>query len=168
MRIPPYYRNPNWQRLFAGMALGAFLSWMIFLFIYGVTQEKQATLIQRQENDIADLKRDKLVWQERFKELNNEQQKQLTVQEIRVRIRDNPRLELAELSLYEIQEKVKDDLSVLLSKDLETVSEMRDLIKRTIENQLHRVEEKQYKLTLHETVVYTEVILILDIELASS
>ncbi|WP_170007920.1 sporulation membrane protein YtrI [Bacillus fonticola] len=168
MRIPPYYRNPNWQRLFAGMALGAFLSWMIFLFIYGVTQEKQATLIQRQENDIADLKRDKLVWQERFQELNNEQQKQLTVQEIRVRIRDNPRLELAELSLYEIQEKVKDDLSVLLSKDLETVSEMRDLIKRTIENQLHRVEEKQYKLTLHETVVYTEVILILDIELASS
>ncbi|HAQ08205.1 MAG TPA: sporulation protein, partial [Bacillus bacterium] len=31
MRIPPYYRRPEWQRFFSGMAVGALLSWVLFL-----------------------------------------------------------------------------------------------------------------------------------------
>ena len=47
MRIPPYYRKPAWQRFFSGMAVGAFISWFLFLYMNGVSIEKNAKKIHQ-------------------------------------------------------------------------------------------------------------------------
>ena len=41
MRVPPYARDPGWQRFFAGAAIGAIVSWIVFSQIFGILQEKQ-------------------------------------------------------------------------------------------------------------------------------
>lgn len=59
MRIPPYYRRPSWQRFFAGMAIGGAISWCIFIYIFGVWQEKHTALIDKQSEKIIDLENEK-------------------------------------------------------------------------------------------------------------
>ncbi len=55
MRIPPYYHKPSWQQFFSGLILGGVISWGIFLYIFGVWQEKQANQIQKQKEEIQEL-----------------------------------------------------------------------------------------------------------------
>ncbi|MEM5591984.1 hypothetical protein AAHH67_10045 [Niallia circulans] len=59
MRIPPYYKNQAVQRFFAGMVIGGVISWCIFVFIFGVWQERYSSEIKTQKATIEDLEREK-------------------------------------------------------------------------------------------------------------
>ncbi|UII55164.1 sporulation protein [Cytobacillus spongiae] len=166
MRIPPYYRLPSWQRLLAGMAIGGFISWFIFLYIFGVWQEEYSTQIKKQEEEIEKLNNDKKIWQEEFKELNKRNKEQLTVQEIKVKIINSEKYDLDTLSVFEIEEEVKDDISVMNAKDINTVFKSRDLIRRVIENKTFKVNDKRYKLEVSEIVIFTTLSIQLKISLA--
>jgi hypothetical protein len=166
MRIPPYYRRPEWQRFFSGMAIGALLSWVLFLYINGVWMEKQAKKIEQQKDEIADLKSDIQIWMEDYEELNKKNQENLTVQEIKVKIvNDKKYKQLDTLSIYEIEEETKGQLNMLLAKDLDSVFKSRDLITKVIENKSIKVNDKRYKLKIKSMVIYTSVSIQVEISL---
>ncbi|MGG3887849.1 sporulation membrane protein YtrI [Metabacillus fastidiosus] len=153
MRIPPHYEKPSWQRFFAGMVIGALLSWSVFLFIYGVNQDKQSLRIKEQQNDIAELKRDKQIYQEDYKKLNKENQQKITVQAIEIKLTNGERFHLKQFMNESIELSVKKDLSNLIAKDLESVSLSVPLIERTIENKLFHIEDRTYKLEVTKIVI---------------
>ncbi|MDQ0270103.1 sporulation membrane protein YtrI [Cytobacillus purgationiresistens] len=159
MRIPPYYRKPSWQRFFAGMAIGAVISWCIFVYIYGEWQEKYSLEIRSQKDTIEELTDEKKIWQEEFKKLNKENQKLLTVQEIIVKITNDDeavsKYKLDLYSLYETEDKVREDISMMIAKDINTVSQSSELIKRIIENKTHQLNGKRYRVKIKSMVIYT-------------
>ncbi|MEH7108178.1 MULTISPECIES: sporulation membrane protein YtrI [Bacillaceae] len=164
MRIPPYYRNPTWQRFFSGMAIGGAISWCIFLYIHGVWQEESSKLIQSQQKEINDLENEKKIWQEDYERLNKENIDKLTVQKINIRIINWERYKLDDFSVFQTEDLVKDDLSVMLAKDLETVSKSKDLIKKMVENKPIKINEKRYKLKVKEMIIYTTLTINLEIQ----
>ncbi|EKN65084.1 hypothetical protein BABA_22016 [Neobacillus bataviensis LMG 21833] len=164
MRIPPLYRRPAWQRFFAGMAVGGAISWCIFLYIYGVWQERNTKLIRKQQEAIVDLNNEKKIWQEEYKELNKRNIEQLTVQKINIKITNSEKYKLDSLSVLEKENAVKDDLSEMLAKDLETVYQSRDLLKKIIENKPIKIHEKRYKLKIKEMIIYTTVSIELELQ----
>lgn len=165
MRIPPYYRQRSWQRFFAGALIGGLISWVIFLFMFGVLQEKQTWLIETQRGDINDLKNDISHWQEEFQQLNKENSELLTVQDIKLKIVNAKDYRIKDsLSIYEAEEEIKGDLSPLLAKDLESVYKNKELIKKTIENKTLRINDKRYKVKVKEIFFYTEIQIILELE----
>ena len=121
MRIPPYYRKPSWQRFFSGMAVGAMLSWALFLYFNGELIEKNAKVIHEQKVKIEDLEKDIKIWQDDYAELNKKNEEKLTVQEVKVKITNDKKYKLDALSIYEIEEQMKGDLNILLAKDLDSV-----------------------------------------------
>lgn len=163
MRIPPYYRRPSWQRFFAGMAIGGAISWCIFLFIHGVWQERSAKLIRKQQEDIVDLNKEIKIWQEEYKAENKRILKKITVQNINVKITNWEKYKLDEFSVFQTEEAVRDDIKMMLAKDLETVAKSKDLIKKTIENKPIKIYEKRYKLTVKEMIIYTTLSIQLEI-----
>ncbi len=165
MRIPPYYRKPSWQRFLAGAAIGGMISWFIFLYIFGEWQEKYSKLIQKQEEDIARLTNDKKIWQEEFKELNKKNQEQLTVQEIKIKIKNSDKYKMDSFSVFEIEDQLKEDISMMIAKDIDTVYKSRELIKKIIENKVFKVNEKRYRVDVKEMVIYTTLSIHLDIKL---
>lgn len=165
MRIPPYYRKPSWQRFLAGAAIGGMISWFIFLYIFGEWQEKYSKLIKQQEEDIARLKDDIKIWQEDFKELNKKNREQLTVQEIKIKIRNSEKYKMDTFSVYEIEEQLIEDISMMKAKDIDTVYKSRGLIKKMIENKVIKVNEKRYRVEVKEMVIYTTLSIQLDIRL---
>jgi hypothetical protein len=169
MKIPPTYMWKQWRRFFTGMAIGGFLSWSIFVYIYGTWQEKQSKLIHEQEEAIKDLTEEKKIWQEEFQALNKKNQEKMTVQDIKIKI--NPKsaakFNLDGLSVYDVEESVKEDLSIMVAKDLETVFRSRDLLKKVIENKVVKINSKRYRLEVKEVYIFTTLNIQLNIHLAS-
>ncbi|WP_141432018.1 sporulation membrane protein YtrI [Bacillus sp. 03113] len=166
MRIPPYYRNPSIQRFFVGMVMGGIISWFIFLFIFGESQEKYSIQIKRQSELIKELKEDKKIWQEEFQELNQKNEKRLTVQEIKVNIINSKKYDLDSYSKFEMENLIKDDLNMLEAKDIETVYKNRDLMMKTIENKRMKINDKRFQFRVTEIVFYTTLSIQIELFLA--
>lgn len=166
MRIPPYYRQPTWQQFFAGMVIGGVISWFVFLFIFGVWQEEYSKEIKTQKAEISDLKNEKIIWQEEFKKINKEKQAQLTIQSIYIKITNKDKYDLDQLSVFEIEDKVKEDIGMMLAKDMDTVYKSRELIKKIIETQTIKVNDKRYKLKVKEMTIYTTLSIELEVIIA--
>ncbi|SFB17396.1 MULTISPECIES: sporulation membrane protein YtrI [unclassified Bacillus (in: firmicutes)] len=156
MRIPPFYRQSSWQRLFGGMAIGAIISWLVFIYIYGVLQEKQAKLLHKQSDTIMELKSDIKIWQDEFQALNKKNMEQLTVQKISVKIANGDKYdELDAFSIFEVEQEINEDLDVMKAKDLESVFKSRSLLKKAIENKTVKINDKRYRLQVKEVFIYT-------------
>jgi heme/copper-type cytochrome/quinol oxidase subunit 1 len=165
MRIPPYYRSSQWQRLFAGMAIGAMISWLVFLYIFGEWIEEYSMKIKKQEEDIRDLTYEKKIWQEDIEKLNKKNEEKLTIQKIEVKITNYEKYKLDAYSVYEIEEAIKEDIKTLIAKDIETAFQSRELLKRTIENKPVKAHEKRYRLKVNEILYYTTLSIQLSIQL---
>ncbi|CAH2716091.1 Sporulation membrane protein YtrI [Neobacillus rhizosphaerae] len=164
MRIPPFYRKPAFQRFFGGMAVGGAISWCIFLYIYGVWQERNTELLQKQQQEIVDLNNEKKIWQDEYKEMNKRNLEQLTIQKINIKIVNWEKYKLDSLSVLETEDSVRDDINMMLAKDLETVYKSKDLLKKIIENKPVKINEKRYKLKVKEMVIYTNLTMQLEIQ----
>ncbi|HEY2419786.1 MAG TPA: sporulation membrane protein YtrI [Neobacillus sp.] len=163
MRIPPLYRRPSWQRFFSGMAIGGAISWCIFLYIYGVWQERHSYKIHKQAEEIQALKNDITIWQQEYKEINKRNIELLTVQKINVKITNWEKYKLDQLSVFETEESVKDDINMMLAKEIETVYKNKELLKKIIENKTFKINDKRYKLHVKEMVIYTTLTIQLEI-----
>jgi hypothetical protein len=157
MRIPPHYQQPTWQRFFAGAAIGAIISWGVFLFIFGVIQEDHRTTINKQNITIQKLKKEIEIYQEEYSKLNKEAQQKVTVQEINVHITNGDKYLPKDFYIKSIEENVKKDLSDLIAKDMESVYSNHKLIEKTIENKIFPIDGKEYKLEMTKFMLYTTI-----------
>ncbi|WP_147532610.1 sporulation membrane protein YtrI [Bacillus marasmi] len=155
MRIPPYYHKPSWQVFFSGMAIGGLVCWGIFLYIFGVWQEKQSEEIQKQKDIIKELTAEKNIWQDEFRELNKRNLEKMTVQEIKIEVTNYKKYDLDLLSVYEVEDGIKEDINMVLAKEIETVYESREMLRRAIENKVVKVNDKRYRLEIREIFIYT-------------
>jgi len=155
MRIPPYYHERTWQRFFAGAAIGAVISWVVFLYLFGTLQERQTRRIAELEDKIVDLQNDIRIWQEDYVKLNKANKKKLTVQEIRVHLANAEQYKLDSYTTFHIEESVREDISHLIAKDMETVYQGKELLKKAIENKTYTMNEQTYRLEVTELFLFT-------------
>lgn len=167
MRIPPLHRDPVWQRFFSGLVIGGCISWTLFLILFGMAQEQNAMLIQEQANQIKKLRKDIEIWQEDYQKLNQKNEEMLTVQEINITLVGYEKYQITDRqSIYMVEEGIKDDLRSLLAKDLATVHQNKEIIKKTIENKIVNINDKKYKLSVREIFFYTTIEIELEPKLA--
>ena len=156
MRIPPFFNNPSWQRFFAGIAIGALISWVVFFYMFGIQQEKQIRTIQTQKDQMEDLNKKIAIWEEDYQKLNEQNEEVLMIQEIVVKIKNGKQYNLDKLSVAEAEDVIRDDLASLIAKDLKTIYDGKVLLKKSIENKFIEINKKQYRLEVVEIMFYTE------------
>ncbi|MBM0067115.1 sporulation membrane protein YtrI [Alkalicoccobacillus gibsonii] len=164
MRIPSKVSRPGWLRFFAGIMLGSIVGWVFFLYQYGqiydgliVTRIQQDLKIETLQERI-----DQLVSEQ--KSQNAENQKKLTIQQIEVHFKTDPRLTLDQLTIYDIRQSILSELAYLERKDIESVHHTKDLLIRTIENKTFTVEDKNYRVKINEVYLFTTLHLYAEIE----
>ncbi|MEK5441542.1 MULTISPECIES: sporulation membrane protein YtrI [unclassified Fredinandcohnia] len=165
MRVPPYHQKPGWQRFFAGVVIGALISWFVFLFQFGILQDKQIQKISEQELEIADLKKSKEILIEDAKKLNEENKSKLKIQDFEIVFANRKKVELSSLDLHHMKTAVLEDLNSLIGQDIQSLSKNKELLFRTIENRLYEMDDKTYKLKIHTVFVDTTLEISLNIEL---
>ncbi|MGP7818456.1 sporulation membrane protein YtrI [Niallia sp. 01092] len=159
MRVPPLYKSPAFQRFFAGMVIGGLISWCIFLFMFGVWQERYSKELKAQKDTIAELENEKDIWQKEFSNLNKNTEEKLTIQDLIVKInsKDKKRYDINPVSVHEMEVSIKDDLSTIIAKDMDQVFKSRELLKKSIENKVILSDGKRYKFKVTELFIYTTV-----------
>jgi hypothetical protein len=80
-----------------------------------------------------------------------------------VRISNAEKYHLDSLSVLETEDSVKDDISMMLAKDMDTVYKSKELIKKIIHNKTVKINDKRYKLQVKEMVIYTTLAIQLEI-----
>lgn len=168
MRIPPYYKKPGWQRFFAGMILGFIFGWFFFIYEFGSVQERLVTEIKKQEAIIKDQKNNIEILRSDKDELNKENKKKLTVQEVKVYFKNEKALKLSELSIYELRSQIEAELTPIINKNIETVTNTKDLLFQTIQNKTYLVNEKRYHVIVRELYLHTTLELFVEIRLAAN
>ncbi|OIJ11013.1 hypothetical protein BKP35_12735 [Anaerobacillus arseniciselenatis] len=167
MRIPPYYKKPGWQRFFSGMIIGMLIGWFFFIYQFGIVQEKLVNEIKKQEITINDQKDTIEILRSDQDELNKENQRKLTIQEIKVYFKNDKELKLSELSIHELRSKVENELKAIKNKNIETVANTKELLYQTLENTTYEVNDKKYQVTVKDVWAYTTLEVFVEIRLAN-
>ncbi|WP_062104291.1 sporulation membrane protein YtrI [Bacillus niameyensis] len=167
MRIPPLYRSPVWQRFMAGVAIGGCISWIIFLYMFGVVQERNSVVLQEQANEIKRLNSDIDIWREDYRELNKKNEEKLTIQEIKVKLTGYEKYNIKDSqSILTAEEDIKEDLKSLLTKELGIIYKNKEIIKKTIQNKIVAINGKKYELLIREIYFYTTIQIEVELRLA--
>lgn len=164
MRIPPLYEKPGWQRFFAGVAVGALISWLVFLFQFGVLQEKQVQLLTKQQSEINDLEDRNNTLIEDYEKLNEENKSKLKIQDFKVEFANQKKHDLGKLNLHILSDAVMKNLNHLIGKDIESVSKNKELLRQAIEKE-YKLDDKVYKLKTYSIYFDTTLEITLNIEL---
>lgn len=143
MRVPPYNRDPGWQRFFSGAVIGAIIGWVIFIFIYGTFQERLVGDLDKMEDQLK-------IYKERIHILTEDNDKlkeardKLKIEDFHISISNHDKYMLNELSRASIIAQINTDLNHLISKEIESVAENQELLIKTIENKGYKLDEKTY------------------------
>ncbi|MFS0865255.1 sporulation membrane protein YtrI [Fredinandcohnia sp. 179-A 10B2 NHS] len=164
MRIPPLYEKPGWQRFFAGVAVGALISWFVFLFQFGVLQEKQIQLLTKQQSKINDLEDRNNTLIEDYEKLNEENKSKLKIQDFKVEFANQKKYDLGKLNLHILSDAVMQNLNHLIGKDIESVSKNKELLRQAIEKE-YKLDDKVYRLKTYSIYFDTTLEITLNIEL---
>lgn len=148
MKAPPERLSYGWAKFFAGIFFGAVISWMVFIYQYGITQEEQVKTINTLRDERNDLIRDKNILMENTAQLNEENKRKLTVQEIKITIINEKQYNLNKFTMFQLREDVKNDLSHLLTQDIRSVSRNRELLRRAIENKVYKKDDRRFRLEI--------------------
>jgi hypothetical protein len=156
MRIPPYYRYPAWQRFFAGAAIGIIIGYCFFIVLHGLAQERQIDKILEQETIIEGLKNDIKTLREGKDKENEELEKQLTVQEVNVKI-DKGKFQLNHIVELDLKQAISSQLNILVNKNIDSVAENSELIFQAINGHNYQLEEKTYYFKVKTLVIFSTV-----------
>lgn len=165
MRIPPYYKQASWQRFFAGVVIGMLIGWFFFIYLFGnaydrliIDYKKQEATIKEQEEKIQFLRSDQ-------EEKNKENERKLTIQEIKVFFNNEKDLKLNELTLHELRSSIESELTAIRKQNIATVASSRHLLIQTLENKIFTVNDKKYQIIVKELYLFTTLELYVDIQI---
>ncbi|MFJ8529915.1 sporulation membrane protein YtrI [Bacillus sp. NPDC094106] len=145
MRVPSASTAKRWYLFLAGAAVGGILSWFIFLYIYGVFQQEQASTIEEQEQIIKKQEEKLRVLLEDHDKLNEENKQLLTIQEIKIKIENRDKYDLDNLTLENITTSIHNDLQHLLTKNIQSIAKNKELLKKVIENKTYKHYDRTYR-----------------------
>lgn len=165
MRIPEHYKRPGWQRFFAGFFLGTLVGWTFFVYHFGNVHEDLIIEIKKHELTIQNQKDTIETLRSEERRLNEENQKKLTIQDIKIYFTNEQRLKLSELTTYELKQLALNELKFLEGQEIGTVASTKELMLRTIENKVFQINENRYQLKAEEVYLYTTLELYLSIKI---
>lgn len=157
MRVPSTSIAKRWYVFLGGAAVGGILSWFIFLYIYGVFQEEQASTIEKQKEIITQQEQKLHVLLEDHNKVNEENKQLLTIQEIKIEISNHDKYDLDNLTLENMTTSIYNDLQHLITKNVQSVAKNKELVKKTIENKVYKHYDKNYRFQI-ETIFFDTVL----------
>jgi len=166
MKAPPERLSIGWAKFFVGIFFGFIISWLVFIYMYGVTEEEQVKQISELKMINKSLIRDKNILIESTERLNKENKRNLTVQEIQVTILNYKQYNLNEFTKLRLVDDVKNDLSHLLTQDIKSVSRNRELLRRAVENKVYIKDDRRFKLEVD--TIYFDTILEITLKIKST
>lgn len=157
MRVPNsrLYKRSDLERFFAGLVIGAIISWGVFLVIHGELQHEQTQSLIKMEKQLEQAERNSSIWQEDVRALNKKMKKNILIQEVKVSVTNSKQYKLGSLTAYHLQASVEEEALHLIAQDIESAYETRNVLKKAIENKKYEFDKMIYEVEVHQVYFYT-------------
>lgn len=160
MHIPPYHKKPSWQRFLVGAAIGAILSYIVIMYMYGSQYEKLIANNYELQAQVTKVKAQNEALLKDKEDLSEKSNQSLTVQDIEVEITNGADLKLDRLITFQLEEMIKAAIYSIIGEKIEVVAASDNLLESTIENKGFTVDDFTYyfditKLAFTQTVKIT-------------
>lgn len=162
MHIPPLYKNKEWRRFLAGIAIGAMIGYTFFIIIYGQQQEN---MTQEHIRLSAELHETEKKYEHLLNNPPEGEEKPIKVRELHVRYTNAKKLEVDLLTQHQLTSLVKELLASVNGQNVEAVGEQVNLMISTIESKDYMIDQLTYQLKVKRLVVTKDVTFDLEIKL---
>lgn len=166
MHIPPYHKEPGWQRFFAGAFFGGLIAYAILLFMHGTMQVEllEENLTLRAEN--GELKTQNEALLKDNKNLDEKTKADIKIDSVDIEILNAEDMKFDRLLGHQLTELIKKEIDQVIGSSVATVSGNAELLISTVENETYRVDEFSYKLEVRRLTIYKTVHLAVKVEFA--
>ncbi|MCM3619435.1 sporulation protein [Sutcliffiella horikoshii] len=143
MRVPPYNRDPGWQRFFTGVVIGGIIGWLIFMLMYGITLEENLSALKKYKDEVKSYK-DRIHILTEDNDKLKEEKDQLKIEDFNISIINHEKYMLNSFSRSSIVARITEDLNHLVSKDIASIKDNKELLIKVIENKSYSLDDKKY------------------------
>ncbi|WLV23780.1 hypothetical protein QR721_09005 [Aciduricibacillus chroicocephali] len=157
MHIPPYHKQPGWQRFFAGAFFGGLIAYMIFLFMYGTMQADFQEEHLALKAETAELKRQNTALLEDNQNLDEKSKEEIGIDSIDIAILNSEEMKFDRLLGHQLTELVREEVDQIIGAPIGSVAENADLLVSTIENKTYEIDDFSYKLEVRRLTIYKKV-----------
>ncbi|RDW16330.1 hypothetical protein CWR48_16935 [Oceanobacillus arenosus] len=144
MHIPPYHKRPSWQRFLVGAAIGAILSYIVIMYMYGSQYEKLIATNFELQAQVTKVKAQNEALLKDKENLSEKSNQSLTVQAIEINIINGEELKLDRLITFQLEEMIKAAIYSIIGEKIEAVAAGDNLLESTIENKGFTVDDFTY------------------------
>ncbi|SET79524.1 hypothetical protein SAMN05421676_10887 [Salinibacillus kushneri] len=153
MHIPPYYKRRGFQYFFVGIITGAVIAYLLFLYFFGKYTEMRIEENIQLRDQIAELEQDLENITKDKEDLSRQNEENLTIQEIQIELENAEQLKLDRFIQHDLKEKIKDEISSLKGRNIETMQENLSFIESTIENKTYHVSDFSYDAAITRLII---------------
>ncbi|WP_067730505.1 sporulation membrane protein YtrI [Oceanobacillus damuensis] len=158
MHVPPYHKQPTWQRFFAGAFFGAFVSYFILIYMYGTMYENLLAENMEMTSQINDLKDQNEALLQDKEDLSEKSREPLTVSTIIIRIAEaeGESLKMDRLIELQLEEMIKEEINHLVGQEIAIISKSDRLLLSAIENRGFTIEDVTYYFEVKKLTISQE------------
>ncbi|WP_134338495.1 sporulation membrane protein YtrI [Filobacillus milosensis] len=168
MHIPPYYKKPSWQAFFIGVLVGVVIGYLFFLYLYGEHTERWIEENLTLEKELKEVNKEYELLKKDTDQLSEENQKKLTIQDVEVKLLNAKQLKLDRFTTLHLTDLIEDEIGTVMGQNIESVHGQRELLKRTLENKIFKVNNITYNVEIVELTIYTTLYVSVNIKIQSS
>ncbi len=164
MHIPPFHKKRTYQTFFIGIFIGAIIAYLTLLFMYGKMYEK--LLVERMElkTEIEEITQQNEALLEDKEQL--EEQSSAIVTSIHVQFINEKTLKFDRLMTLQLENMIKSELSNIIGKSIQSVSDSDDLLITVIENKTFTIDDQSYEFEVKKLSIAEQIKLSLEGKIA--
>lgn len=145
MHFVPFHKNKQWQRFFSGLFIGAFISFIVFIYMHGQLLEKRIEENLQLRMEKQELQLAKRTLEESVSDLSQKYQKELLIRSIEITIINGEVFKLDRFSLHELEEQIKNEASHIVGNEVKTFNNYYTLLINAIENKTFKINNFSYR-----------------------
>lgn len=149
MHVPPYHRQGSWQRFFSGMLFGAFIAYLVFLYMHGAMYEELIKENIEMEETLKDLRSQN----EALLQDQSDSNTPSTVREIEVIITNQAVLKNDSLLDSQLKGLIKEEINHLIGIEVAILSESDELLISAIENKAFKIDDVTYQFSVQRLTI---------------
>lgn len=149
MHIPPYHKQPTWQRFFVGMLFGAIIAYLVLAYMQGAMYEELILENIVKEELINDLRSQN----EALLQDQDDKSAATTVQEIEITLINPDVLKKNSLLESQLKSLIKQEINHLIGIEITVLSASDELLVSAIENKTFTLDNRSYQFLLKRTTI---------------
>jgi len=160
MHIPPFYKKRSYQILFAGIFIGTLIAYLLLLYMHGKMYEKLLYERVQLQTQLAEIESQNEALLEDKEEM--EEKSTAIVKSIHIEFMNGKELKFDRLITLQLEDLIKRELTEVIGKSVQSVSESDDLLVTVIENKTFTIEDQSFQFEVKKISISEQIKLSLE------